>query len=101
MTEYQQKQTKEEFILVDSLRIQSNIEAATRILLTEEAERSASAPLAFFLVGTGTCGNMPPAVMVDLQSYVQSLQNTLTDMSDKSPKMVERRLSMGISSAAP
>lgn len=88
MTEYQQKQTKEEFILVDSLRIQSNIETATRILLTEEAERSASAPLAIFLVGTGARGNMPPAVMVDLQSYVQSLQNTLTDMSDKSPKMV-------------
>lgn len=58
------------------------MEAATHILFTEEAERSASAPLAISLVGTGAHGKVPPAVMVDLQSYVQSLQNTLTDMYD-------------------
>lgn len=88
MTEYQQKQRKE-FILVDSLRIQSNMEAAIHIVFTEEAERSASAPLAISLVGTGAHGKVPPAVMADLQSYIQSLQNSLTDMYDsKSPKMV-------------
>lgn len=99
MTEYQQKQRKE-FILVDSLRIQSNMEAAIHIVFTEEAERSASAPLAISLVGTGAHGKVPPAVMADLQSYIQSLQNSLTCMILNPPRWYRDIWAWG-SSAAP
>lgn len=79
MTKYQQKQTKEEVILVDSLLVQSNMEAAAHSLCSEDPEKYlVSLLLSPWLVPEPMEWCQP--VMVDLLTYVQSLQSTLTDI---------------------